>query len=50
MQPRVVIHYPRDGVTYMIGHCGSSSLSSDKDLRNVTCERCKRKIEDAKPS
>lgn len=43
MRTGVVIHYPRDGATYMVGHCGASSLSSDKDLKNVTCERCMKK-------
>lgn len=44
MQPRVVIHYPRDGVTYMIGHCGANSISSTTDLSIVTCDKCKESL------
>lgn len=38
---KVVIHYPRDGLVYMKGHCGSNSISSTDDLPMVTCLKCK---------
>lgn len=41
---KVDIHYPRDAIKYMTGHCGSSSLSSSIDLEIVTCLRCKEKL------
>lgn len=37
----VMVHYPRDGLTYMKGECGANSISSTKTLMDVTCERCK---------
>ena len=36
-----VVHYPRDGVTYMRGQCGANSISSSTDLERVTCRACK---------
>jgi hypothetical protein len=36
----IVIHYPKDGITYMKGQCGSHSVSSCKILVMITCPMC----------
>lgn len=36
-----VVHYPRDGITYSKGACGSHSVSSTLDWNKVTCAKCK---------
>jgi hypothetical protein len=41
MANKIIVHYPRDGVIYMKGECGSFSLSSTKNIDEVTCEVCR---------
>lgn len=36
-----VVHYPKDGVTYMKGQCGANSTRSTDVIKDVTCEKCK---------
>jgi hypothetical protein len=36
----IIVHYPKDGITYMKGQCGNHSVSSTKDLKDVTCKEC----------
>ncbi|QHJ81983.1 MAG: hypothetical protein [Caudoviricetes sp.] len=36
-----LVHYPRDGITYSKGACGSHSVSSTLDWNMVTCPKCK---------
>jgi len=38
---KLVVHYPRDGITYSKGACGSHSVSSILDWNKVTCPKCK---------
>lgn len=45
MVNQVIVHYPRDGLTYMIGQCGNQSLSSIKNISEVTCKKCREILE-----
>lgn len=45
MDKRVIVHYPKDGITYMKGECGSNSISSTKNKSDVTCQKCKEILE-----
>lgn len=42
---RVTVHYARDGITYMRGECGANSVSSAVELAQITCEKCRKLIE-----
>lgn len=44
----VIVHYPKDGLTYMKGQCGAHSVSSCKDINLITCQACLKLIEKVK--
>lgn len=37
---KFVTHYAKDGERFMVGYCGANSISSVRDLKMVTCEKC----------
>lgn len=42
----ILVHYPRDGITYMKGQCGAHSVSSCKILNLITCPVCYKLIKE----